>query len=268
MMNDDEANFARRMATLRTDLDMSQSELARRMVENGFDTYSQMTVSRTEKGDRPIRLGEARVLAQILGSSVEQMTRGSDLEENLSYVDLVKHGLTTEILETAHRLSNYVEALEHAGEAMSRLQAYDAESAREAISDLATYTFPAAVVASWAAEVATDPMRDAPESLDWKDLTRLSTLEEASRSGTSPLDEPARRVVEVVPIGEGLSMRIIAEGSDDYRVLAGDHSVGDESYRSVAEARDAINDSNRQFRENEASGKKQKVSHGEHQSEG
>ncbi|MGP6171032.1 helix-turn-helix transcriptional regulator [Microbacterium sp. A204] len=172
----DEENFARRMAELRVQQEMSQSELARKMVEAGFDTYSQMTVSRTEKGDRPIRLGEARVLAKILDSSVEQMTRGSDVEENVSYAELVKHGLTTEIIETARRLDNYVDALGHASEAMSRLRSYDADEAREAIADLEAYVYPASVIATWAAEVATDPMRDAPDALVWTDLQRMGEI--------------------------------------------------------------------------------------------
>lgn len=176
----DEENFARRMAELRVQQGMSQSELARQMVDSGFETYSQMTVSRTEKGDRPIRLSEARVLAKILGSSVEQMTRGSDVEENVSLAELVKHGLVTEILETARRLGNYVDALEHAGEAMSRLRSYDADAAREAIADLGTYIYPPPVVAAWAAEVATDPMRDTPEALVWTDFQRMDELKDGS----------------------------------------------------------------------------------------
>lgn len=50
---------------LREERGWSQSELARRMVEAGWPKYTQMTVSRTEKGERPIRLNEMETLAQV-----------------------------------------------------------------------------------------------------------------------------------------------------------------------------------------------------------
>lgn len=75
MQPSDDVVFARQMQQLREALGWSQGELARRMVEAGFPNYSQMTVSRTEKAARPIRLSEARVIAQILGSSVDEMLR-------------------------------------------------------------------------------------------------------------------------------------------------------------------------------------------------
>lgn len=52
---------------LREERGWSQSELARRMVDAGWPKYTQMTVSRTEKGERPIRLNEAESLAEVFG---------------------------------------------------------------------------------------------------------------------------------------------------------------------------------------------------------
>lgn len=69
----DEKAFSRGIASYRTSRGWSQSELARQMVAAGWENYSQMTVSRTEKGDRPIRLSEARALAGIFGVDVEDM---------------------------------------------------------------------------------------------------------------------------------------------------------------------------------------------------
>lgn len=43
------------------------------MAAIGWNSYSQMTVSRTEKHERPIRLSEARSLAAVLDSSVDEM---------------------------------------------------------------------------------------------------------------------------------------------------------------------------------------------------
>ncbi len=52
---------------LREERGWSQSELARKMVDAGWPKYTQMTVSRTEKGERPIRLDEADALASVFG---------------------------------------------------------------------------------------------------------------------------------------------------------------------------------------------------------
>jgi len=73
MLPDDEQRFATELALLRKRHGLSQSELARKMVDAGWSNYSQMTVSRTEKGERPIRLAEARSLAGILGATVDEM---------------------------------------------------------------------------------------------------------------------------------------------------------------------------------------------------
>lgn len=70
----DERQFARNMQKLREHRGWSQSELARKMVDAGWSNYNQMTVSRTEKGERPIRLSEARALAKVFTTTVERMT--------------------------------------------------------------------------------------------------------------------------------------------------------------------------------------------------
>ncbi len=180
MERDDEANFARKMVELRDGAGMSQSELARQMIARGFETYSQMTVSRTEKGDRPIRLGEARVLAEILGSSVDEMTRGTDLEESLRMADKIRGNLVSSMMRVAGDLADYTELLHWSAEFRSRLSRYDDAAAQEAREALAGYEFPASVVATWAAEVAGDWTRDAPEALVWTDFTRLAELREAA----------------------------------------------------------------------------------------
>lgn len=60
-----EARVIQTLVDLREERGWSQSELARRMAERGWDKYTQMTVSRTEKGERPIRLNEAQGLADL-----------------------------------------------------------------------------------------------------------------------------------------------------------------------------------------------------------
>lgn len=74
----EESNFAESMQRLREARGWSQGELARRMVAEGWENYSQMTVSRTEKLDRPIRLGEASAIARLFGVNLALMTAGLD----------------------------------------------------------------------------------------------------------------------------------------------------------------------------------------------
>lgn len=176
MERDDESNFVRRMIELRKRADMSQTDLARKMVERGFDSYSQTTVSRTEKGERPIRLGEARVLAEILDSSIDEMTRGTDLEESLRMADKVRDRLVASMIRIAGELADYSESLHWSAEFRSRLSAYADPAAQEAREMLEGHEFPASAVAAWAAEVARDWMRDAPEALVWTDFQRLEEL--------------------------------------------------------------------------------------------
>jgi hypothetical protein len=48
------------------------------MNEDGWSAFHQTTVSRIEKGERPVRLGEARGIAQALGRYVGEMILPSD----------------------------------------------------------------------------------------------------------------------------------------------------------------------------------------------
>lgn len=64
---DIEQRVIQTLLDLREERGWSQSEVARRMVERGWQKYTQMTVSRTEKGERPIRLNEAQALADLFG---------------------------------------------------------------------------------------------------------------------------------------------------------------------------------------------------------
>ena len=52
---------------------MSQGELARQMSARGFPYYQQ-TVRRIETGQRKVSVGEAKALAQILGTSMDRLT--------------------------------------------------------------------------------------------------------------------------------------------------------------------------------------------------
>ncbi|GAA1363066.1 hypothetical protein GCM10009596_23580 [Arthrobacter rhombi] len=62
-----ESRVIESVIALREERGWTQSELARRMAEFGWPKYTQMTVSRTEKGERPVRLNEAEALAEVFG---------------------------------------------------------------------------------------------------------------------------------------------------------------------------------------------------------
>ena len=73
-----EIETGERVEALRSAMGWSQSDLARRMVTAGWDAYSQMTVSRTEKGRRSIGLHEAISLADLFGVTVHQLAGAND----------------------------------------------------------------------------------------------------------------------------------------------------------------------------------------------
>lgn len=68
-----EEQFIRQMKLLREVQRISQVELAARMVNAGWDYWRQTTVSRVEKFERIVRLGEAQDIARILGISLAGM---------------------------------------------------------------------------------------------------------------------------------------------------------------------------------------------------
>lgn len=68
-----EERFRQSLRARREQRGWSMGELARRMVAEGWDDFHQATISRLEKGQRPIRVAEARTLARLLETSVSEM---------------------------------------------------------------------------------------------------------------------------------------------------------------------------------------------------
>lgn len=68
-----EPNFAENVRFYREKMGWSQTEFANRLQRAGLENFHQTTVSRLEKGERPIRLGEARVIAAVLGQPVSDL---------------------------------------------------------------------------------------------------------------------------------------------------------------------------------------------------
>jgi len=52
----------------------SQKDLVEKLREQGWTSVYQNTISRIEKGDRPVRYGEALAIAQVFGEPVEKFT--------------------------------------------------------------------------------------------------------------------------------------------------------------------------------------------------
>ena len=84
----DEERFVASMKRLREENGWSQGEMARRMTDAGWPGFHQTTISRLEKGERPVRLGEARGIAQVLGTLVGQMILPTEESESLRNLEL------------------------------------------------------------------------------------------------------------------------------------------------------------------------------------
>lgn len=76
--SDDERTFIENMKRLREERGWTQTDLARKMVAAGWENYTQMTISRTEKHERPLRLSEAQSLAEIFGTPLVKMMAPSE----------------------------------------------------------------------------------------------------------------------------------------------------------------------------------------------
>lgn len=76
-MEDEEA-FRASMRSLREERGWTQADLARELTESGWSGVYQTTISRMEKGERPIRIGEARGIARVFGVTVGLMIVPAD----------------------------------------------------------------------------------------------------------------------------------------------------------------------------------------------
>lgn len=77
----EEEQFRLNLTALRKQRGLSQGKLAELMVAAGWDDFYQATISRIEKGTRPVRLGEARTLAKLLGADVASMLSTNALQQ-------------------------------------------------------------------------------------------------------------------------------------------------------------------------------------------
>ncbi|MFB9619523.1 helix-turn-helix domain-containing protein [Brooklawnia cerclae] len=84
-LNDADANFVRNMKAAREARGWSQAVLVDHLELLGVETLNQSTVSRIEKGERDVRLPEARAIAKVFSVSLDTMSSGPEKFE--SYLD-------------------------------------------------------------------------------------------------------------------------------------------------------------------------------------
>lgn len=119
---EDEANFIAAMKRIREEHGWSQGELARRMTDAGWEGFHQTTISRIEKGERPVRLAEAQGLAQVLGALLGQMILPSDQSKSLRDLELSVQRLN----QAAHAITGAVQEFQ-AESAVVRYQLMELE---------------------------------------------------------------------------------------------------------------------------------------------
>lgn len=105
-------------------LGMSQSELARRMAELDM-SWHQMTVARTESGDRPLRLDEALALANIFHVPLENLLRRVDdnIQREYQTISELLARLTREARLTQAQLDDARERYKEATSEFARVRA-------------------------------------------------------------------------------------------------------------------------------------------------
>lgn len=121
----DDTRFAESIKRLREERGWSQGELARQLLAVGMEGFHQTTVSRIEKGERPVRLGEARALARVFDTSVDRMVAPEPREKYIRDVE----ELFAKVGEDVGRLEAAVKSLTQLdmqlGEAVSTLSEVD-----------------------------------------------------------------------------------------------------------------------------------------------
>ena len=131
--NDLEQRVIETLIEMREERGWSQSELARRMVEAGWPKYTQMTVSRTEKGERPIRLNEVEALARLFDVEINtlwnprgvRLLSASVLEVDRLHGDLER--AIARYLDAQKTLAYRADALDFASEDVAEVSIMAAE---------------------------------------------------------------------------------------------------------------------------------------------
>lgn len=73
----DDLKFAENMRAIREARGMTQADLVRALKERGWQSVFQTTISRIEKGERPVRYGEALAISRALGTDINRFLLSS-----------------------------------------------------------------------------------------------------------------------------------------------------------------------------------------------
>ena len=104
---EDDGRFAQRMQQIREGRGISQSALVDKLRDNGWSKVHQTTVSRIEKGERPVRLGEARAIAAALGVPLSRLVEpdpASFVSAELTRQSAAVYNTFFELTEKAHEV--------------------------------------------------------------------------------------------------------------------------------------------------------------------
>lgn len=130
------------------------------------------------------RVGKSEVLAEILGTRVYEMTRGSATEELIGAVDGIADALANLMGAAGSALAEYAVQLQEAAELVDRHARHAEAGVREAVARLRALIFPVSAVAMWAGEVAATQgsLREDFE-IRASDIVRMRELANADQVG-------------------------------------------------------------------------------------
>ncbi|PZF61880.1 hypothetical protein DEJ33_15720 [Curtobacterium sp. MCPF17_047] len=119
-----EIAFAHEAARRREQRGWTLGEMADALRSEGIDYANSMTVSRTEKLQRPIRMNEALAYARIFQTSVDQMTSTGKIDREIltanELAEMVHNFMETVLAQVGHVRWNWLEARKVRDELMSR----------------------------------------------------------------------------------------------------------------------------------------------------
>lgn len=127
----EESRFITAMKRHREDRGWSQGKLAREMNGMGWESFHQTTIRRIEDGERAVRLGEARALARIFGTTVGQMTAPNDIERMMSSFAEDLQNLENAERDLAGNINNLVGKTQSLEYSLTQIKDIDPDSWRD-----------------------------------------------------------------------------------------------------------------------------------------
>lgn len=130
---DEDERFRLTVKRLREQRGWSQAQLAEKLRDQGFSQFHPTTVSRVEKGDRAVRLAEARAFAKAFDRTVSEMLVD---ETSGAYRDQLLHELDDLWVERNAILAAANKAKGHRVAAQYLVRQFDQQELSFRLSDL------------------------------------------------------------------------------------------------------------------------------------